>query len=152
MKRDYLEITVGFIIIVFSLFFVLFTMKITNKKVNQEYYHLSAIFNNIEGINKGTKVKIGGIEIGEVIQTSIDKNYKIIIKMKIKKDIKIPIDSNIKISTSGIIGGKYLKVVVGGDKELLENNDGFEFTESTMDLEDMITKFMLNSASKKNEK
>lgn len=152
MKKDYLEITVGFTIIIFSIIFVIFIMKITNKKVNQEYYHLSANFSNIEGINVGTKVKIGGIDIGEVTQTKIDEKYNVIVKMKIKKNVRIPTDSNIKISTSGLIGGKYLKVEVGGDEELLQNNGSFEFTESTMDLEDMITRFMLNSNNKKNEK
>ena len=152
MRKDYIEITIGVAIIVFSVLFVLFAMKITNKRINQDYYHLSAIFNNIEGINVGTKVKIGGIEVGEVNHLIIDDNYKIIIKMKIRKNIKIPTDSNIKVATSGLIGGKYLRIEAGGEEEYLKNNDSFEFTESTMDLEDMITRFMLNSASKKDEK
>lgn len=113
---------------------------------------MSAIFNNIEGINVGTKVKIGGIEVGEVNKLIIDKNYKVVINMKIRNNIKIPVDSNIKVATSGLIGGKYLRIEVGGEEEYMANNDIFEFTESTMDLEDMITRFMLNGASKKNEK
>jgi phospholipid/cholesterol/gamma-HCH transport system substrate-binding protein len=151
MKKNTFEIVVGVLVILFSILFVIFTMKITNKKINEEFYRLYAIFDNIEGVNIGTKVKIGGIEIGEVEKLNIDNNYKIKLVLKIKKDMLLPTDSNIKIATSGLIGGKYLRVDVGGEEEYLQDKDSFEFTESTMDLEDMITRFMLNKVSKENE-
>lgn len=151
MKKNTVEIVVGVLVIIFSILFVLFTMKITNKKLNEEFYRLYAVFDNIEGVNIGTKVKIGGIEIGEVEKLNIDTDYRVKLVLKIKKDMLLPVDSNIKIATSGLIGGKYLRVDVGGDEEYFKNNDHFEYTESTMDLEDMITRFMLNKVSKENE-
>lgn len=151
MKKNTVEIVVGILVIVFSIVFVMFTMKITNKKLNEEFYRLYAVFDNIEGVNIGTKVKIGGIEIGEVEKLNIDTDYRVKLVLKIKKDMLLPVDSNIKIATSGLIGGKYLRVDVGGDEEYFKNNDHFEYTESTMDLEDMITRFMLNKVSKENE-
>ena len=151
MKKNTVEIVVGILVIVFSIVFVMFTMKITNKKLNEEFYRLYAVFDNIEGVNIGTKVKIGGIEIGEVEKLNIDTDYRVKLVLKIKKDMLLPVDSNIKIATSGLIGSKYLRVDVGGDEEYFKNNDHFEYTESTMDLEDMITRFMLNKVSKENE-
>ena len=151
MKKNTVEIVVGVLVIIFSIVFVMFTMKITNKKLNEEFYRLYAVFDNIEGVNIGTKVKIGGIEIGEVEKLNIDTDYRVKLVLKIKKDMLLPVDSNIKIATSGLIGGKYLRVDVGGDEEYFKNNDHFEYTESTMDLEDMITRFMLNKVSKENE-
>lgn len=151
MKKNTVEIVVGVLVIIFSIVFVMFTMKITNKKLNEEFYRLYAVFDNIEGVNIGTKVKIGGIEIGEVEKLNIDANYRVKLVLKIKKDMLLPVDSNIKIATSGLIGGKYLRVDVGGDEEYLQSNEYFGYTESTMDLEDMITRFMLNKVSKGDE-
>ncbi|MDR1499155.1 MAG: outer membrane lipid asymmetry maintenance protein MlaD [Rickettsiales bacterium] len=151
VKKSYFEVVVGGVVVLLSVIFVSFAMKLTNKKINREFYSLYASFDNIEGISVGTKVKIGGIEIGSVEELSIDNNYKIVITLKIKKGVDIPADSNIKISTSGLIGGKYLRVEAGGDDSFLKNGDSFEFTESTMDLEDMITKFMLNKVSTKDK-
>lgn len=151
MKKNTVEIVVGVLVIIFSIVFVMFTMKITNKKLNEEFYRLYAVFDNIEGVNIGTKVKIGGIEIGEVEKLNIDTDYRVKLVLKIKKNMLLPVDSNIKIATSGLIGGKYLRVDVGGDEEYLQNNEYFEYTESTMDLEDMITRFMLNKVSKEND-
>lgn len=147
MKINKLETLIGFLVIIFSVFFVFFTIKITNRSINKDYYRLSASFDNIEGVNIGTKVKIGGIEIGDVESFFIDANYRPTLTLRIKKDVQLPVDSNLKISTSGIIGGKYLKILVGGEEEYFVNGDSFEFTESTMDLEDLITRFMLNKAS-----
>lgn len=150
MKINKLETLVGFLVVIFAIFFVFFTMNITNRTINRDYYRLSAVFDNIEGVNVGTKVKIGGVEVGDVEKFFIDESYRPTLILRIKTNIKLPIDSNLKVSTSGIIGGKYLKIVVGGDEEYFANGDSFEFTESTMDLEDLITKFMLNKVS--NEK
>jgi phospholipid/cholesterol/gamma-HCH transport system substrate-binding protein len=153
MKKNYLEILVGVAIVVVSVVLVLFAVKVADKKINQEFYTLFANFDNIEGISIGAKIKIGGIEIGEVDKLLIDNGYRVRLVLKIKKDINIPADSVIKVSTSGIIGGKYLKVEVGGEERFLKKGDSFEFTESSLDLEEMITRFMLNSVSKdKNEK
>jgi phospholipid/cholesterol/gamma-HCH transport system substrate-binding protein len=147
MKKKYFETVIGFIVIIVAIAFSLYFHKIYNKKTEEGYYRLYAIFSNVEGVNVYTKVKIGGLEVGEVENLNIDSNYRVILKLKIKKDLQIPIDSNLKISTSGIIGGKYLKLEIGNDEEIFENGGYFQFTESTMDLEDMITRFMMNKVS-----
>ncbi len=147
MKKNYFELATGITVILLSFIFITFVIKTTNKRVSQKTYILNAIFENIEGINVGTKIKIGGTEIGKVSNIELEKDYSINVKLAINNGIKIPLDSSIKISTSGIMGGKYLKVIIGGDDTYLKKGDYFEFTESTLDLEDMITRFMLNKVS-----
>lgn len=147
MKKNYFELATGITVILLSFIFITFVIKTTNKRVGQKTYILNAIFENIEGINVGTKIKIGGTEIGKVSNIKLEKDYSINVKLAINNGIKIPLDSSIKISTSGIMGGKYLKVIIGGDDTYLKKGDYFEFAESTLDLEDIITRFMLNKVS-----
>ncbi|MDR2077471.1 MAG: MlaD family protein [Rickettsiales bacterium] len=147
MKKNYFDITIGAITVVISIFFVLFSMKITDKRLNQKFYTLYAKFSNIEGINLGVKVKICGVEVGKVSEIYLDGEYNAIIKMDIRSGVKIPADSLIRVSTSGIMSGKYLKIEAGGDTENLIDGENFEFTESSVDLEDMIARFMLNKVS-----
>lgn len=149
MKSDYFEIGVGIGTIIFSVIFVLQVLKLTNHHSDREFYQLFARFENAEGIIPGAKIKVGGVEIGTVKSMELDKGYNIVMALNIRKDIKIPTDSGIKISTSGIMGGKYLKVSIGGDDRFLKPGNSFEFSESTLDLEDMITRFMLNGVAKK---
>lgn len=147
MKRNYFDIIVGALTIIFSLIFIIQVMKMTNIKISQEFYELFAKFENVEGVTAGTKIKMGGADIGKVNSIEINNDYSITVKLAIKNEIKIPIDSSIKVSTSGFIGGKYLKVSAGGEDKFLNVGEEFEFTESTMDLEDMITRFILDKAS-----
>jgi phospholipid/cholesterol/gamma-HCH transport system substrate-binding protein len=147
MKKDYFDIAIGIIAVIFSVFFILFSMKITDRKFNQKFYTLNAKFSNIEGINLGSKVKICGVEVGKVTGAFLDSDYDAILEMGIRMGVDIPADSVLKISTSGLIGGKYLKIEVGGETKNLSDGDKFEFTEPSMDLEDMIVRFMLNKVS-----
>lgn len=150
MKKNYFELVTGATIILLSLAFTAFVIRTTNRKITKNTYILGAVFENIEGINVGSKVKIGGTEIGKVSSVKLGEDYSVVVKLAIDQGIKIPSDSSIKVSTGGIMGGKYLKVIVGGDNSYLEKGDYFEFTESSLDLEDMVTRFMLNKVS--NEK
>lgn len=148
MKRGYFETLVGFFVIITAIFFCIFVTKVTGKKIDINTYNVYAKFENIEGLSIGSKVKIGGLDIGSISSLIIDRDYKVKLLLKINSDVSIPVDSTITVSTSGIIGGKYLKVQIGGSDEFMKNNDEFEFTQSTMDLEEMITKFMFNKTNK----
>ena len=148
MKRGYIETFVGFFVVAIAVFFCIFVAKITGKKIDVSTYNVYARFENIEGLSIGSKVKIGGLDIGSISSLIIDDDYKIKLLLKIDSSISIPVDSTITVSTSGLIGGKYLKVQIGGSDEFMKNNDEFEFTQSTMDLEEMVTKFMFNKTNK----
>jgi phospholipid/cholesterol/gamma-HCH transport system substrate-binding protein len=147
MRKDYLETAVGCAVVLVAISFLWFFLKTYNRAVEKDYYELYAYFSNVEGINVFSKVKIGGLEIGEVSSLKIDKDYRILLTLKINKSIQIPVDSNLKIATSGIIGNKYLKLEMGGEEDIFQDGGYFQFTESTMDLEEMVTRFILNKTS-----
>lgn len=144
MRKSYLETIIGFIVIITTIIFAFMVLKISNKKLVEKTYTLIARFDNVEGISIGTKIKIGGLDVGSVKAQVLDEHYRIKLILKISYGIVIPDDSTIIVSTSGIIGGKYLKIQPGGSEEALKDKEEFEFTQSTMDLEDMIGRFLLN--------
>ena len=57
-------------------------------------------------------------------------------------------DAYIMVATNGLLGEKYLKVVPGGGFNYLKRNESIANTQGTMDLEDLITKFITGGASK----
>ena len=147
MKRNLVETGIGIFVICIAIAFSFLVIKVSDKKFNPETYKLSAVFDNVEGVGIGTKVKIGGVEIGSVKSQKLTNDYRIKVVLDIDKNVKIPNDSTITITTSGILGGKYLKVQVGGSDELLQNNEEFEYTQSSMDLEDILSRFLLNKSN-----
>lgn len=154
MKKNNFEILVGFLVLFFSTSFLLFFLKISGGTKNvANTYEISAEFGNIEGINIGSEVKMSGIKIGIVDNLYINNDtYNSIVVMKLDKKLPIPIDSSFKISTSGLIGGKYIRVEIGSEEMYFENGDTAEFTQSTMDLEDLIGRFIFNNGDENGKK
>ncbi len=149
MKKNSFEILVGFLVVLLSCVFLIVVSKTTNKQNMKNSYELKAVFNNIEGINSGSDIKISGVKVGLVSNVSLNEDYKAELTLKLPKDLQIPVDSIFKISTSGLIGGKFINIKIGADEMYFENNEMVEFTESTIDLEDLISNFVFNSGNKK---
>ncbi|TCM70873.1 phospholipid/cholesterol/gamma-HCH transport system substrate-binding protein [Acinetobacter calcoaceticus] len=57
-------------------------------------------------------------------------------------------DAYIMVATNGLLGEKYLKVVPGGGLNYYKREERIANTQGTMDLEDLISKFITGSAGK----
>ena len=152
MKNNTFETLIGVIVIVVAILFTLTMYKFSNNKQKMSNgYILEGNFDNIEGINVGSDVKISGVKVGSVVDIKLDQNFQANVKIKLPNDLKIPVDSIFKISTSGLIGAKFINIKIGAEEEYFSNGNTVDFTESVMDLEDLISRFIFNSESK-NEK
>ena len=61
-------------------------------------------------------------------------------------------DAYIMVATNGLLGEKYLKVVPGGGLNYVKRGESIAHTQGTMDLEDLISKFITGGAGKSSEK
>ena len=52
------------------------------------------------------------------------------------------------VATNGLLGEKYLKVVPGGGLNFVKRGESIANTQGTMDLEDLISKFITGGAAK----
>ncbi|WP_445114808.1 outer membrane lipid asymmetry maintenance protein MlaD [Acinetobacter sp. WZC-1] len=57
-------------------------------------------------------------------------------------------DAYIMVATNGLLGEKYLKIVPGGGLNYLKRGERIGNTQGTMDLEDLISKFITGGAGK----
>jgi phospholipid/cholesterol/gamma-HCH transport system substrate-binding protein len=49
--------------------------------------------------------------------------------------------------SASLLGGKFLSIVPGGDEKMLKNGEAITLTQSAVNLEDLIGKFIYGSAS-----
>lgn len=115
----------------------------SNNIVKQEKYKdvLYAKFNDIEGIKVGTEVKIAGMRVGVVEDTKLDKDtFQVNVKINVAENLNIPSDSTLSVSSSGLLGGKYLNIKPGVDEEFLKSGSYFSSTQSSMNIEDLVGK------------
>lgn len=149
MKQGTFETLIGFIVICVAAYFFVFSYKISDSSKYDDGYILNASFQNIEGLSEGADVKLSGIKIGHVDNLMLEKDsYFAVVKLKIKKGIEIPSDSRAIVSTSGLLGGKYIKINPGGAEDALKENDKIKLTQSSIDLEDLISKIVYSMTSK----
>ncbi len=150
-RSNYFEIIVGTFVLACAILFLYNSFKSAKIKTTSGY-HLTAKFDNADGIEAGSDVKISGVKIGSVENYILDQeNYRAIVQITVDKDVKLPSDSSAKIVSSGLLGSKYLEITPGSDEEYLVDNQEIMFTQSSVNFEQLLGKFIFNS-DKKDEK
>ena len=69
------------------------------------------------------------------------KNISGRFNLGINRKIKIPNDSEIIITSEGLLGGNYVSISPGGSDIFLKANEKFSFTQSSLSLNNLIQKF-----------
>jgi phospholipid/cholesterol/gamma-HCH transport system substrate-binding protein len=59
----------------------------------------------------------------------------------------MPADSSVAVASDGLLGGKYLALVPGGDVEMLGDGEEVTLTQSAINLEDLIGHFIFSQSS-----
>ncbi len=112
----------------------------------QSTYTLIGRFDSVSGLKEGAAVEMAGVRVGKVSSITFDaERFEAVVTMEIPNHVQLTIDSVASIRTTGIIGDKYIKVSIGGDEDFLQPGDEFEQTESSLDIEELISKFIFTA-------
>ncbi len=151
IKNNLFEVIVGTFVLGCAIYFFFFSFSKSNISTATTY-QVVANFDNIDGVSIGSDIKISGVKIGAVASESIDpQSYRATLKLNINQDIKLPKDSSAKILSSGLLGGKYIGIEVGADEEMLKNGEQIQFTQSGVNFEELLGKFIFGSTKKDSE-
>ncbi|NLG75538.1 MAG: MCE family protein, partial [Xanthomonadaceae bacterium] len=84
------------------------------------------------------------VTVGRVESITFDQQiYKAVVRMRINSRYnKIPVDSDASIMTSGLLGGQYIGLTIGGADEYLGNGDRIEFVQDALVLENLINQLV----------
>ncbi len=142
MKGQVLETIVGTFVLVIACWFL---FSVTQKsgevfpKGNEIAYQAS--FFDISGIKTGSQVRIAGVIVGRVINIDLDtKNFSADIAVAIDNEIQIPEDSEIIITSEGLLGSNFVSITPGGSEKYLKPNDKFVYTQGAVNLNNLLQK------------
>ncbi len=114
-------------------------------------YTITAEFDNISGLKSGASVEIAGVPIGEVTAIELaDPAARV--TLSIDKHVHIREDDIATIRTKGIIGDRYVKISRGASETMIEAGKRMPETESVVDFEDIIGKFIHSLGGDKKDK
>ncbi|MDC8014762.1 outer membrane lipid asymmetry maintenance protein MlaD [Tahibacter soli] len=108
-------------------------------------YALQARFTNVGQLKLRAPVKIAGVRIGsvhaiELEPDRLDAKVTLAIDERFKQ---IPDDSAAAIFTSGLLGDQYVGLQPGGSPDMLKNGDELVLTQSAIQLEELIGKYLV---------
>ena len=152
MKQNLMETAVGALVIAIALGFFIFMYSTTGVGKGSGGYHLTAKFKNVEGINVGSDVRMSGIKIGSVTSQTLDnKSYDAVLTFAIDPAIKLPDDSTAKITSEGLLGGKFIALEPGGSETLLSDGGTITYTQGALDLWALVSDYMFSGKSKSSD-
>lgn len=143
------ETLLGAIVLCVAIGFIYFAYNSSDRVFKSDSYHINAKFERADGITVGSEVRVGGIKIGAVTAESLEhETYLALIKMAVSNKIKLPQDSSAQIIGDGLLGNKYIAIIPGGEDDMLNNEDYIKYTQSTVNLESLIGKFIFSTVEK----
>ncbi len=111
-------------------------------------YTIEALFSDAGGIRTGGDVMLAGVSIGRVSAVSLKDNNDAYIEMEINEGVAISTDAIASIRTKGIIGERYIRITQGADETALIDGDEVEDTESAINIEDLVSKYIFSPDNK----
>ena len=153
MKKATLEMAVGVFVLIGLVCVGYLTIKLGKMELmGDHYYTLYAKFNSATGLKPGSNVEIAGVTIGQVESVTLEPVMKIaMIKMKIEKGIDLEDDAIASVKTSGLIGDKFIMITPGGSVDILEPEGTITETESALDIEDLVSKYVFGDKKEKKQ-
>ena len=144
MNKTSIEIAVGIFVLIGILCVAYLTIRLGKMELlGGHYYTLNARFQSVSGLKSGAQVEMAGVQVGQVDTIQLDPVQQVaIITMKINQSVRFTDDVIASVKTSGLIGDKYIALAPGGSEQILNPGDMITDTESAVDLEELISKYV----------
>jgi phospholipid/cholesterol/gamma-HCH transport system substrate-binding protein len=144
MKKFNIELIVGVFLVLGFLCFAYLSVKLGDVKIfGEDTYLVGARFHSVSGLKEGDLVEMAGVQIGKVKSIRLDPaDYEAVIRLELQGDVRLQEDSIASIRTSGIIGSKYVDITPGGMEDFIEPGGEIFETESAINLEKLVGKYI----------
>ena len=148
-RHNVAEIVTGAAVLAAAGLFLAFAVAHSGRG-NSAGYPLIARFDRIDGLSVGADVRMAGVKVGAVTGARIDpKSYLAEIEFTVVSGLDVPKDSSAEITSDGLLGGKYLSLVPGGDATALKPGQAVTITQSAVSLEQLLGKFIFSVSDMK---
>ncbi|RMF83961.1 MAG: outer membrane lipid asymmetry maintenance protein MlaD [Nitrospirae bacterium] len=150
-RRPTLELAVGLFMVAGFLAFAYLAVRLGDLPwVTDRSYPVTARFGSVSGLKVGAQVESAGVPIGKVAAIRLRPDtYEAEVTLAIDAGVKLPEDSIASIRTAGIIGDRYVDIAPGGSETMLAAGGEITETESAINLEELVSKYIFESKPKK---
>ena len=89
---------------------------------NASYY---AAYDQVNGVQNASPILMKGVKIGTVTGISFDpaRSQQVVLHLTVQRKYRIPSDSEAKIVSNGLMGGKAIELIYGSATDYLQSGD-----------------------------
>lgn len=147
MAENRLEVLVGALVLAAAAAFFVYAGQNSGLGGSADTYTLKASFRSVQGISAGSDVKLAGVKVGTITSMTLNPTtYFADVVVDIDKDILLPTDTAILISSEGLLGGNFVELIPGGMPDNLAPGDEIEDTQGAVSLVQLLMKFVGGSS------
>lgn len=147
-SHNLIETMMGAAVLLVAGGFMAFAYNSTNVRTVRGY-EVVARFDRVDGLARGADVKMSGIKIGSVVEQRLDpEKFLAVVRMSIDPAIKLPIDTVAQVASEGLLGGSFVALVPGGEDKIIAAGGEIRFTQSPVNLVQLLGKFMFSQGEK----
>ena len=143
MNRSIFETILGMIVIVTAIAFTIYAYSLSTASSLTHTKNIQAYFNQSGGLNAGADVRMAGVNIGKVNSVTLDnQQFLALVDMAIQKDIILPISTVVEIASDGLIGGKYVRLILKDKNSPINKASVLKNTKDVETIEQLLGKFI----------
>ena len=121
-KNSVLYFSVGLVVLL-AVVILVFGMFFLNEKDPRETFHTYYLrFTQVSTLVLDDPVKVNGVKMGKVEDISL-AGHRVVVRIRLRTDVKIPKDSEIRVQNIGIMGERQIGMILGDAETYWAPND-----------------------------
>lgn len=151
MRESFFETLIGALVVGVAAFFLWFALARGGEaSTGSSQYDVTARFNSVSGLARGSDVRIAGVKAGVVKSIDGDpERFEAVLTMSLDSKWVLPDDTDARISTDGLLGGAYVALEPGGgfDNIPQDGTGQIQYTRGSVDLLTLFASFASGGGS-----
>lgn len=119
MRKLGAEVVAGITIFLAFVTFVVGYLYLKDVRIKGGRYTVVVEFDDVTGLEQSDPVRLSGMQIGRVQDLQLS-NFQVRALLDINRDVQLPVDSQAKIQSVGMVGEKYVRLIPGNAGQMLE--------------------------------
>jgi phospholipid/cholesterol/gamma-HCH transport system substrate-binding protein len=123
MKKDaMLYFAVGLVIVIAVVILVFCIFFLNDNNPSETFVTYNLRFSQVSTLAQDDPVKVNGVKLGRVEKIFLHGN-KVIVRISVRNDVKIPVDSEIRVQNIGLLGERQIGVLLGDSARAFSVSD-----------------------------
>ncbi len=155
MRESAFETLIGAVVVAVAAIFLWFALARGGEtSTGSKQYEVTARFNSVSGLARGSDVRIAGVKAGIVKAINGDpERFEAVVTLSLDSKWVLPDDTDARVSTDGLLGGAYIALEPGaGMDNIAQDGSGeIQYTRGSVDLLTLFASFAAGSGGSSND-